>query len=72
MFLCQTGSWKKRGNKRVKLAGLDDKRQITAVFAATMNWRILATAAGLQRHNLCMPADFMFPDSWHITFTANL
>jgi len=41
----------KKGQQRVKLAGLDDKRQITAVFAATMNWRILATAAGLQRYD---------------------
>ena len=62
----------KRGNKGVKLAGLDDKHQITAVFVATMNWRILATTAGLQRHDPCMPANFKFPDSWHITFTANL
>ena len=37
-----------------------------------MNWRILATAAGLQRYNPCMPANFKFPDSWDITFTANL
>ena len=30
-------SWtmEKRGAKRVKIAGVDDKRQITAVFAAT-------------------------------------
>ena len=30
-------SMDKKGTKKVKLAGLDDKQQITAVFAATMS-----------------------------------
>ena len=61
----------KKGTKRVKLAGLDDKRQITAVFAATMTGEFLPPQLvykGTTR--ACLPA-YKFPDLWHITFTSN-
>ena len=38
-----TGEWKmeKEGSKRVDLAGLEDKHQITATFAATLDGKLL-------------------------------
>ena len=61
----------KKGTKRVKLAGLDDKRQMTAVFAATITGEFLPPQLvykGTTR--ACLP-DYKFPDSWHVTFTYN-
>ena len=61
----------KKGTKKVKLAGLDDKRQITAVFAATMTGDFLPPQLvykGTTR--ACLPTN-KFPDSWHVTYTYN-
>ena len=61
----------KKGTHRVKLAGFDNKRQMTAVFTATMTGEFLPPQLvyrGTTR--ACLPT-YKFPDSWHITFTAN-
>ena len=61
----------KQGSKKVKIAGLDDKRQITAVFAATMSGGFLAPQLIYKgTTQACVPT-VSFPDSWHITFTHN-
>ena len=62
----------KKGNKKVKLAGLDDKRQITAMFAATMTGDFLPPQLvykGTTR--TCLLTNKKFPDSWHVTYTYN-
>ena len=61
----------KQGSKKIKIAGLDDKCQITAVFVATMSGGFLSSQLiykGTTR--ACLPT-VRFPDSWHITYTHN-
>ena len=66
-------SWtmEQKGAKRVEVAGIDDKRQITAVFAATATGEFLPMPliyAG--KTPKCLPK-FPFPKDWIITFTEN-
>ena len=59
------------GSKRVEVAGHNDKRQITAVFAATMSGEFLPPQiifAGKTKR--CLPSA-SFPKDWNITYTAN-
>ena len=61
----------KKNTKKVKLAGLDDKHQITAVFAATVAGGFFPPRLiykGTTR--ACLSAN-KFPDSWHVTYTHN-
>ena len=67
-------SWtmKKRGAKRVEIAGVDDKRQITAVFATTLIGEFLPFQLiykGTTR--ACLPAGSTFPSDWNVTYTPN-
>lgn len=60
------------GSKRVAIAGVDDKRQITAVFAGTRTGKFLPPQiiyAGKSKR--CLPASVKFPDNWHVTHTEN-
>ena len=60
----------KEGSKKVPIAGVDDKRQITAVFAATMGGDFLPPQLIYQgKTTACLPST-RFPSNWHITFTA--
>ena len=59
------------GSKRVEIAGADDKRQITAVFAGTKSGKFLPPQiiyAGKTKK--CLPS-VKFPDNWHVTHTEN-
>ena len=59
------------GSKRVEIAGVDDKRQITAVFAGTMNGFFLPPQIIYKgKTQKCLPS-VSFPDTWHITYTCN-
>ena len=61
----------KEGSKRVEIAGINDKRQITAVFANTMSSDFLPPQiiyAG--KTSRCLPS-VQFPDDWHVTYTQN-
>ena len=61
----------KEGSKRVEIAGIDDKRQITAVFGGTMAGDFLPPQLIYQgKTSKCLPC-VNFPSSWHITFTEN-
>ena len=67
------GSWTmaKEGSKRVEITGIEDKRQITAVFAGTMSGKFLPPQliyAG--KTPRCLPS-VEFPEDWDITFTPN-
>ena len=66
-------SWtmEKRGAKRVEIAGVDDKRQITAVFAATPVREFLPFQVIYQgKTPACLPK-VAFPCDWDITYTPN-
>lgn len=61
----------KRGTKRVKIIGVDDKRQITGVFCANLLGEFLPIQliyGGKTRR--CLPP-FPFPRDWHITQSPN-
>ena len=59
----------KEGSKKVPIAGIEDKRQITAVFAATMEGDFLPPQLIYQgKTTACLPST-KFPSNWHITFT---
>lgn len=61
----------KEGSKRVEIAGAEDKRQITAVFADTMAGDFLPPQiiyAG--KTPRCLPS-VTFPSGWHVTYTEN-
>ena len=61
----------KEGSQRVEIAGIDDKRQITAVFGGTSTGEFLPIQLiykGKTRKSL--PSN-NFPSDWHVTFTDN-
>ena len=67
------GSWtmEKEGAKRVEITAIDDKRQITAVFAGSLSGDFLPPQLvykGTTRR--CLPT-IDFPTGWHITMSPN-
>ena len=61
----------KEGSKKVEIAGLNDKRQITAVFAASMAGDFLPPQLVYKgTTKACLPT-VEFPKGWHITCTHN-
>ena len=65
------GSWttEKQGSKRVEVVGVDDKRQITAVFAGSLSGNFLHTSTiDLQEKDLPTIA---FLPKWHVTCSEN-
>jgi len=67
------GSWTmaKEGSKKVPIAGVDDKRQITAVFGVTMDGIFLPPQLIYQgKSPKCLP-EVRFPGDWDITYTVN-
>ena len=59
------------GSKRVEIAGKDDKRQLTAVFAGLMNGEFLPPQLIYQgKTTSCLP-HYDFPAGWHLTFSPN-
>ncbi|XP_011408602.1 PREDICTED: uncharacterized protein LOC105315598 [Amphimedon queenslandica] len=62
----------KRGTKRVEIEGIDDKRQITAVFACTLSGKFLPIQLIYQgTTQKCLPKGVSFPNNWHLTYTSN-
>uniref|UniRef100_A0A1X7U120 DDE-1 domain-containing protein n=1 Tax=Amphimedon queenslandica TaxID=400682 RepID=A0A1X7U120_AMPQE len=61
----------KRGTKRVEIAAIDDKRQITAVFGASLSGDFLPVQLIFTgKTSKCLPK-VDFPLDWDITCTAN-
>lgn len=58
----------KEGSKRVEIAGIDDKRQITAVFGGTMAGDFLPSQLGKTKNAFLLS---IFHLNWHITCTEN-
>ena len=60
-----------KGSKRVEVFGIDDKRQITATFAASLSGCFLLVQLVYERKTTrCHPA-IDIPEGWHITHTPN-
>ena len=67
------GSWtmEKEGAKRVEIAAVDDKRQLTAVFAGTLTGDFLPPQLIYKgTTHRCLPS-VRFPQDWHATFSHN-
>ena len=65
---------KKKGTRRVEIAGIDDKMQITAVFVCAMSGKFLPMQLIYKgTTSKCLPKlkDKHFPSDWHVTYTAN-
>ena len=59
----------KKGTKRVELIGINDKRQITAVFCGSLSGNFLPLQVIYQgKTPRCHPC-YQFPLDWHITHT---
>ena len=64
-----SSSWtmEQRGSQRVHLTGIDDKRQITAVFCGTLLGDFLPLQVIYKgKTPRCHPS-FIFPKDWHIS-----
>ena len=62
---------KKKGAKRVEIAGVDDKCQIMAVFAATAVGEFLPVQLIYQRKTSTSLPAFTLPDDWSVMYTPN-
>jgi hypothetical protein len=61
----------KEGQKRIEIAGVEDKHQLTAVFAGSMSGSFLPPQIIYQgKTKKCLP-NVEFPKSWHVTNTHN-
>ena len=61
----------KEGSKRVEIVGMDDKRQITAVFGCTMEGEFLPPQIIYGgKTPRCLPSA-KFPSSWDIMYSHN-
>ena len=61
----------KEGSKRVEIAGVDDKRQITAVFAGSLTGDFLPPQLIYKgTTHRCLPT-VQFPSRWYITCSEN-
>lgn len=61
----------KEGSKKVPIAGIDDKRQITLVLAAAMTGKLLPLQLVYQgKTKVCLPT-VDFPADWDVTFSPN-
>ena len=68
-----SSSWtmEKKGVKRIEIVAIDDKRQITAVLACTLDGTFLPIQLIFQgKTEKCHP-HVPFPSDWHITHTDN-
>ena len=66
----QITPWRKKDQKG-EMVGIEDKRQITAVFSGTMSGIFLPMQLIYQgKTPKCLPA-VQFPSNWNVTFTDN-
>ena len=62
---------KLKGSKTVELAGLNDKRQIMAVFCVSLAGEFSPVQMIYQgKTTVCLPR-FAIPDDWDVTYTPN-
>ena len=73
MKLVPSSVWtmERQGERRVEMVGVNDKRQITAIFCGTMLGEFLPLQLIYKgKTNRCHPK-FSFPLDWHITHSPN-
>ena len=61
----------KEGTHKVSIAGIDDKRQITLVLAASMTGKLLPLQIVYQGKTKASVPSVDFPASWDVTFSPN-
>ena len=74
MKIVPSVSWtmEKRGTKRVEISRVDDKCQITAVFACSLSGEFLPVQMIFKgTTKKCLPRNVAFPKDYHVTCTAN-
>uniref|UniRef100_K1RGN3 Uncharacterized protein n=1 Tax=Magallana gigas TaxID=29159 RepID=K1RGN3_MAGGI len=59
------------GSKRVEIAGLGNKRRITAVFAGTLSGKFLPPQVIYAGKTEKCHLSYNFPTDWHITHFEN-
>ena len=61
----------KQGSLQVALTGLEDKRQITVLMAATKSGKLLPPQLLYEgKTERCHPKDVEFPEDWHVHHSA--
>ena len=68
---CSSWTMEKQGEKRVEMAGVNDKRQITAVFCGTLLGDFLPVQLIYKGKTNRCHSRFSFPPEWHITHSPN-
>lgn len=74
IYYVPVGSWtmELEGAKRVEIAGKDDKRQITAVFAGSMAGDFLPIQLVYKgKTPRCLPNVESVPEGWHLTYSPS-
>ena len=74
MKIVPAGTWTmdKKGAKCIKIAAVDDKCMITAVFTNSLSGNFLPIQLVYQgTTQKCLPKNVSFPKKWHITCSAN-
>ena len=74
MKIVPAGTWTmdKKGAKCIKIATVDDKCMITAVFANSLSGNFLPIQLVYKgTTQKCLPKNVSFPKNWHITCSAN-
>ena len=68
-----TSDWtmEAEGSKRVEVIGKDDKRQLTAALAGTLDGDFLPSQIIYQGTIPCCLPKYDFPKNWHITYSPN-
>lgn len=62
----------KKGSKRVEIAGMDDKRQITAVICGSMSGKLLPfQIIYTGKTEKSLPKVSGIPKDWHLMFSHN-
>ena len=74
MKIVPSCSWtmERKGTKRVEIATIEDKRQITTVFGCSLSGNFLPLQLIYEgTTQRCLPNEVPFPSDWHITCIAN-
>ena len=74
MKIVPSSAWtmEKSGTKRVEITAIDDKRQITAVFACSLAGSFLPIQLIYKGTTArCLPNGVKFPEGWNVTHSAN-
>ena len=61
----------KKGSKRIEIVGIDDKRQLAAVFVGSLAGDYLAPQLIYQGKSPRSLPLIHFPNDWHVTFSPN-